>query len=37
MQLSLYETGKIEPRVTSAVRLAAFYGVTVSDLWPVKE
>lgn len=37
MQLSLYENGKVEPKVTTAIKLAAFYGVPVSDLWPTNQ
>lgn len=37
MQLSLYENGKVEPKVLTAIKLAAFYGVPVSDLWPVNQ
>jgi DNA-binding XRE family transcriptional regulator len=34
--LSIYqwEVGWAEPLVTSAVKIASFYGCSVSDLWP---
>ena len=32
-----YESGSSAPSVTKALKIAAFYGVPVSDLWPVNQ
>lgn len=35
-QYSQWERGDIQPRVTTAVRIARFLGVPVEDLWPAE-